>query len=912
MSTPLTTLASNKAAAQNQIPQLVLEIQGYPYVISLGPVTKYIHIGDEGLVIGDDWTIGGLNQLLNNLDLINLKASSKTIAQQVVPDKGGSPSVPSFSLNLIDVDLAMSQLISPSVILPDILGVRADLYLGYQGTAYPQDFVRVIAGIIDRTESGAGITLNVAHPELKKKTDLFVKQTTKTTSASRYRSKDIQGLTYITRRDVVTSVTVTYTSGGSAGNETVTVLGTNITVQLQVGVSTANNIRDAIEGNIDALTLVTVDVIKNLGSTLQTTQASTTLDTDTTINVESTIGFLLPVPSAGFLTYIRIDDEVIQYTGLTSTSFTGCTRAALVDADSRAEGAHHDTDTSVDSFYRIQGDAMTMALRLLMSEGGNPFVTGVDIKHIGNVEETTTPNAVYFDGIDVITKYGITIGAIVSIVGDPNASNNVVNAIVSDVLTTQYGSYIILGAESLIESLSTPATCSFTSQYNVYPEGAGLGLSGEEVDVPQFEMLLERYASSILTYDFYLKDTIAADEFINTKVIFSSGGYSIPRLGKISVSKNVPPLGTSDLVRLTPDNTQNPQNNKITRSISKYFYNTVVYKFNEAVVDERMLSGEVDIDTVSRNRIKIGVRALTIDCGGIRPTVDNLEVINVLKDQFRNKFRFGAEVIEVSTFYGETFNADVGDVVVFGEGLNLVDTKSGTRNFIPRLWDVLNKSMTVETGDVKLTLMDSAYSLADARFGIISPSSLVGAGSTISQVKIKNSYDIVAPRTEDQKWHALKGIKLIIHSEDWTTSGETYFQGISTSDKFSMNVDPALAFVPTEDMVVDIAPYPDNSNVEDDALAKGIYVFTNPTVNVVSGVSTTIFNVDISEVPLFLVGHPLIIHNEDYTILSPEVKVLSVVGTLVTVTASLGFVPASSQEIELIGYKDNGAPYRYF
>jgi len=912
MSTPLTTLASNKAAAQNQIPQLVLEIQGYPYVISLGPVTKYIRIGDEGLVIGDDWTIGGLNQLLNNLDLINLKASSKTIAQQVVPDKGGSPSVPSFSLNLIDVDLVMAELISPSVVLPDILGVRADLYLGYQGTAYPQDFVRVIAGIIDRTESGAGITLNVAHPELKKKTDLFVKQTTKTTAAARYRSKDIQGLTYITRRDVVTSVTVTYTSGGSAGNETVTVLGTNITVQLQVGVSTANNIRDAIEGNINALKLVSVDVIKNLGNTLQTTQSSTILDTDTTINVEDTTGFLLPVPSAGFLTYIRIDDEVIQYTGLTPTSFTGCTRQALVDADPRAEGAHHDTDTTVDSFYRIQGDAMTLALRLLMSEGGNPFVTGVDIKHIGNVEETTTPNAVYFDGIDVITKYGITIGAIVSITGDPNAANNVVNAIVSDVLTTQYGSYIILGANSLIESLSTPATCSFTSQYNVYPEGAGLGLSGEEVDVPQFEKLLERYASSILTYDFYLKDTITADEFINTKIIFSTGGYSIPRLGKISVAKNVPPLGTSDLVRLTADNTQNPQNNKITRSINKYFYNTVVYKYNEAVVDERMLSGEVDIDTVSRNRVKIGVRALTVDCGGIRPTVDNLEVINVLKDQFRNKFRFGAETIEVSSFYGDTFNADVGDVVVFGDGLNLVDTKSGTRNFIPRLWDVLNKSMTIETGDVKLMLMDSAYSLADARFGIISPSSLVGAGSTVNQIKIKNSYDIVAPRTEDQKWRSLKGIKLIVHSEDWTVSGETYFQGISSSDKFSMDIEPALAFVPTEDMIVDIAPYPDNSNPEDDALAKGIYVFTNPTVNVVSGVSTTSFNVDISEVPLFKVGHPLIIHNEDYTILSPEVKVLSVVGTLVTVTASLGFMPASPQEIELIGYKDNGAPYRYF
>jgi hypothetical protein len=910
MSTPLTTAAFNKAAAQNIQPQLVCEIQGYPYVISLGPVTKYIRIGDEGLLIGDDWVIGGLNQLLNNLDIINLKSSSKTISQQIVPDKGGSPSIPSFALNLIDVNEAMTRLISPSIILDDILGVRADLYIGFQGTAYPQDYVRIIAGIIDRTESGSGVTLNIAHPEQKKKSDLFIKATTELTSAARYRSKDIQGLTYITRRDVVTNVTVTYTSGGTAGAELVTVIGTNITVQLAIGISTANNIRDAIEKKTEALALVDVNVITDQGATTQIAQAATTLDTDTTINVLDTTGFLTPVPSEGLLCYVRIDDEVMQYTGLTPTSFTGVTRAALVTEDPRAEGVHHDAETSVDSFYRLQGDATTMALRLLMSNGGAAISTGVDIKHVGNVEETTTPNTVYFDGIDVVSKYGLTIGDFVTIEGDPNPSNNVINAVVSDALRTQYGSYIVLGSETLIESLNTAATCSFKSKYNVYTEG--LGLSGEEVDVPQFELIKERYASSILNYDFYLKDTIAADEFINSKVLYSTGMYSIPRLGKISVSKNVPPLGTSDLVRLTPDNTQSPQNNKITRSINKFFYNTIVYKFNEAVTDERFLSGEVDIDTTSRNRIKVGVKALTIECGGIRPTVDNLEVINVLKDQFRNKYRFGAEVIEVTSFYGSTYNSDVGDVLIFGEGLNLVDTKTGTRDFIPRLWDVLNKSMTPETGDVKMTLMDSAYSLADARFGVISPSSQVGAGSTTTEIKIKNSYDIVSPRTEDQKWRSLKGIKLIVHDEDFTISGETYFQGISTANIYVMNVEPALAFVPTEDMIVDIAPYPDNNNPEDDSIAKGIYVFTNPTVAITSGVSTTSFNVDIGEVQLFKEGKPLIVHDENYTILSPEVKVLSVAGTLITVNAPLGFIPAAGQEVELIGYKDDGAPYRYF
>jgi hypothetical protein len=50
-----------------------------------------------------------------------------------------------------------------------------------------------------------------------------------------------------------------------------------------------------------------------------TTVSSSTTPTDVTINVASTTGFL----SAG---YIIINGEIIQYTGITGTSFTGCTR----------------------------------------------------------------------------------------------------------------------------------------------------------------------------------------------------------------------------------------------------------------------------------------------------------------------------------------------------------------------------------------------------------------------------------------------------------------------------------------------------------------------------------------------------------------------------------------------------------
>lgn len=919
MATPLSANALIKAASQNQVPQLVLKIAGVNTLIGLGAISEYLEVGTPNLLIGNSWVIGGIVRRTDALDVISLKGGSRTLTQQITPDKGGTLSIPSYTLNLIDINLAITKLITPSAVLPDILGARADLYLGYADTAYPQDFVRLISGIIDRVDAGATIGLNITHPEQKKRAEIFTKATTELTQPARYRSKDIQGLTYYTRRDVVTDVTVTYTSGAVKGSEVVTVVGTNITVQIdtsgtnETDMSVANDVRNAIEKSIAALSLVTVSVITDLGNTIQVTQATTTLDTVTTINVTSTEGFLLPAPAYGLRTYVRIEDEVIEYTGKTDTTFTGCVRQALAVQDARALGVHHDTNASVESFYRLQGDAITMALNLLMSNGG-AYESGViaDIKSIGDVEGVSTANAVYLFGTDLSRDYGRVIGDFVTITGDPNPANNVVNAVISDIISTRYGSYLILGSSSLTLSLNTPAVMTFKSKYNVLPEGAGLGLTGEEVDVPRFEQILERFSGSIFTYDFYIKDTKTGTDFIDTEILFSTGAYPIPRLGKISAAYTSPPLGFDGILKLDTHNTQDPQSNKISRSINKFFYNAVVFAFNNAVVDDRYLSGDVNPDTESAKRIKVGSRPLNIECGGIRPTADNLIIIDALKERFKDKYRFGAEVIEVKTMYGKTFNVDVGDVALFGAGLNLPDTKTGTRAFKSRLWDILNKSLTPETGEVRLTLMDSAYSIEDARYGVISPSSYVGVGSTDTNLKIKNSYDVVAPTPETIKWRDIIGIKLIVHSEDWTVSGETYLQGINPSDPYALVVDPPLAFTPTENMIVDVAPYPDNDNAEDDAVAKSIYVFTNPTVAVVGGVNNFSFNVDISEAPLFKTNAVVLVHNDDYTILSPEVRVLSVVGTLVTVNATLGFTPVVGHEIELIGYKDGGAPYRYF
>lgn len=913
MATELTLKAQTKADAQLQEPQLVLKIDGVSTVYGVGQVKKYIKIGDTGLYIDGTWKIGGLNPYEDQLDLIDIDGSSNTISQQLLQDKGGTSSIPSIAISLID-DGTITELITPSKVVEDILGRKAEVFLGYQETAWPQDFVRIFSGIIDEVQGGTTIVLNVAHPEQKKRADIFKKITTELTQDFNYRSARIQKILYKTRRDVVGTVTVTYISGGVAGSEIVSVSGNNITVQIQAGVTQARHIRNAIENSLAALSLVEIKIDSNSANEPQTVQASTSLLSDTTAYVKSTKGMLLPVPTEGFRTYIRINDEVCEYTGLTDTTITGIDRGSFALVDERSEGASHESGDSVDTFYRIEGNAFDLALKLLMSGGADYFAENVQIKSIVEVEGVgTVPNAVWFEFVNIQDAWGITVGDFATITDDAIPSNNVTNALISDVIATPYGSYIVLEGVTLTAQVLSTGKISFASKWNVWPEGAGLGLGGDEVDVPEFERLRDIFGSSLFEYDYYLKDTVNAKEFIDTKILFPTGGFSLPRRGKISVGYTSPPLGAADIKTLDSTNTTKPNQNKIKRSINRYFYNNVVFKYNEAVVDERLLSGDVEVNQDSKNRIPVGDKTLVIDVGGLRPSTDADVIIEILKKRFQDKYKFGAEVVSTFAFYGKTFDTDVGDVVVFGDSvLKLPDTKQGSRNFQPRLFEVQNKSLSIKTGEVKLDLIDSGYSLEDGRYGIISPSSqTVALGSSGSEIKIKNSYDTVSPQLEKNKWTPYIGQRILIHDENWDVLFETKFLGFSPSDNFLMLVEDVVPFPILDDYIIDIAPYADNNDPEDNQLAKRVFVFTDPTVEVLSGISQTQFTVSGLDASMFRVGAIVLVRDTEWDTYSSEVKVTDVTGSTITVSAPLGFVPSAGYEIDLIGFKDSGAPYRY-
>ncbi len=915
MAIELTERARVKSENRIQEPQIVLQIDGVDTIYGIGQIKKYIKIGDPGLLIGEDWKIGGLNAVEDQEDLIDIDGTSNTFTQQLLQDRGGTSSVPSIQISLIDKNNTMTELITPGVVVDDILGRKASVYLGYRETAFPQDFVRIVSGVIDEVIGGSTIILNVAHPEQKKRSEVFQKITTSLTADLYFRAKKIQKILYQTRRDVVGTVSIEYTLGAVAGSEVVSVAGNNISVQIEDGVTEARHIRDAIEHSIDALSLIEIKIDSGFTGELQTSQVATNLGSDLVANVVSTKGMLLPVPLEGLRTCIRINDEVMEYTGITTTTITGLTRGVLEDRDQRSEGATHEEEDSVDTFYILAGQALDLALKILMSGGPAYYASGIQIKSIVEVDGVgSIPNAIWFDDQNIQDAWGITSGDFVSIVGDAIPGNNVTDAEIAEVIATPYGSYLILSSDvTLTSQASSSGTISFKSKWNVFPAGAGLGMGGDEVDVPEFEKNRETFASSIFFYEPYLKETVVAKTFIDTKLLFPTGAFSIPKRGKISVGYTSPPIAAADIKVLDSSNTTKPNQTRVKRSINRYFYNNVLFKYNEAVVDDKFLSGDLERNEESKNRIPVGDRTLIIEAPGLRPSTDTTVIIEILKRRFQDKYKFGAEMISTFAFYGKAFNLNVGDVVVFGDStLNLPDTKKGNRNFSPRLFETANMSLAIKSGEVKVDLIDTGYSLADGRYGIVSPSSFtVALGSSGDQLKIKNSFETVFPQLERTKWVPFVGQRVIIHDDLWDNIHETTFLGFSPSDNYLMLLEEAVPFAIADDYTVEVAQYPDNANPEDQELSKRVFCFTNPTVTVVSGASGFSFDVDPADTPKFVVGALILVRDEEWDVVSEEVTIDDITGDTITVSADLGFTPAAGYEIDLIGFKDEGAPYRY-
>lgn len=504
----------------------------------------------------------------------------------------------------------------------------------------------------------------------------------------------------------------------------------------------------------------------------QTNTTSAINNSQTTIPVVATTNFLGQgikpdgSPETSLKTYIRIDDEIIEYTGLTSNSFTGCVRGSL-----GTSASSHDDDATVDSFYRLGPDNIVdLSLKVMLGGRQDYFITGVTPKNFEYLTPTESiPNAIYFDGIDVDEEYGLAAGDYVTSSGSALPANNFTMKTIQQIVKIDTGSYMILDGVDFDTEVDTAATLSFRSQWDTLPIGAGLAMLPDDVDVDQHIQTRTLFFTSF-DLDIYINDTINGKDFIEKEIYLPGGMFSVPRKARSSVSINTGPVPGANTVTLDETNVMNPAKLTVRRSLGKNFYNSVVYSYDQEPLDLKFLSSRVTIANDSLTRIPVGPRTLKIEAKGIRSELNAVNIVTQASNRRLQRYKFAAEFLEnVVVSYGVGFNIEVSDVVILdGRELAMSDSNNAKRGMEPRLFQVINKTLDVKLGQVTLNLVDTAYSTQN-RYALISPSSRIKSGVSTTQFIIENDglyskYGV----DEGRKWSKMKRPFVKIRSEDWT------------------------------------------------------------------------------------------------------------------------------------------------
>jgi len=185
MAVTVTDTTRSLLQAINKEPVIILEIEGSQYLYGTAPILEDIKWDDERVNWdnNNNYTWDGQIETANSKPYINLKNTTKGLSQQLLIDKGGSGSISTMDIALIDYrnetgrDLSFDQIEDP-------LGKRADVYLGMRGGKHPQDSFPIFRGFVDDLKYQAGlITVSVSHPENLKRQAILEQHQSQLTSA---------------------------------------------------------------------------------------------------------------------------------------------------------------------------------------------------------------------------------------------------------------------------------------------------------------------------------------------------------------------------------------------------------------------------------------------------------------------------------------------------------------------------------------------------------------------------------------------------------------------------------------------------------------------------------------------------------------------------------------------------------
>jgi hypothetical protein len=639
------------------------------------------------------------------------------------------------------------------------------------------------------------------------------------------------------------------------------------------------------------------------------------------IPVIDTSGFSIPIlgPSGGYDSglklYVRIGDEFLEYdqTSFTPTQFYAerGSRGSAVEA--------HSIDDEVTNALELEGNAIDLALKIMLSGWGGPWIEGIVPQALGTKIDPAipaVPRAVVLpEKKDAFVDYGLTAGDFVTISGSTVGNNGTYQILDFDSNTLGQNNVLLIDQDLILETGNPALELAFRSKYDTLPDACGLKLTPNDVDVARHEELKNTYlGDSQYTLRLFIQDQVTGKEFIEKEIYYPVGAYALTRFGRLSVGLTKPPIAGAELQFLNVDNVLEPQNMTITRGLNnRRFFNQIQYEYDPTDDGKyQYIVRSIDTDSLE----EIGqTTLLPIKAAGVRQDLGGAGLSAKSSQYLLQRYKRAAFEIRMTVNFTVGIKIEAGDVVAIQDNgqLQLLNFDTGVRNLGVSLFEVIDRTLDLKTGRVSLVLLSGIGAQYTDRFATIAPSSRLTALSSIGTIEIEDSYGAIFPGAEYDKWTDYVGQEILVHRDDWSAYEVVTFVGFEPGFPYRMNVSPPLSFVPQAGDIVEIPEFPTSTNPADGSLYKAIHAFLDPTTPVISADDPFTVTVSPAEIYKFKAGQTILVHEPEWVTYSPEVKIASVdVGTAtLTVEESLTYTPAAGDLIELTGFADGSGPYRF-
>lgn len=893
--------------ANTKFLNVVVEIEDSPFLFGLVTTYTKIRYGDPDLFYGvGGYVYGGLRPLNNVKPYLDI-ASNLKLSQKIEPEMGkGSAS--NLSLQFVDVDGFMTKFISPGQILNEPLGGKqVKVWLGYANSSYPEDYFVVYRGYITATKwQPTKVIMELTDANIKSKQQSCFLQKTQ-----------IRSLNYsFTPGDV----DVTFDTISISGNEFVQgyLVEFSGAPPAPLATGTPYYVVGVVPPKFQVSSTLNGPPI-NLLSAGSGTMGVSLVDVGTfatTIPLVDTSGFSLPIlgPNGGFDpsvgTFIQVDNESMSYVN-PSQVFPQSIQIARGARGTTP--ANHAVGSDAPNVVEFTGNIIDLSLKLMLSGWDGPWKSNVPLRGFGVTDDPLIGilqhGIILPDGVNAVEDLGEAIGDYIYVTG--SASNDGTYTVAGFIDARGYPNNVIIVDQFVTPESPTTGVAALRSQYDTFPVNCGTMLRPTDVDVARWQNIKQNFAFQVdNTFRIFVTEPISAKDFIEAEFMKPGGLYLITRFGRISVSATKPPLAGTTLVILSKDNVINPQNMLVSRSTTtRRFFNNIQYFYDtDDGGNQTSVTAEIGSDSITNTTIN---SVLPINANGLRTALGADGFIARRGGYILRRYQNAAIEITLQCNWKAGSLIQVSDTVALYDngGLQIANLATGELDIGNQLYEVINWDLDIKSGTASLTLLQQlGYQVSD-RFAGIAPSSIIDIGATTTRLPLLVSYGGLYPNQEFKKYTPIIGNFIAVHSPDFSFYEEVTLIGFDVINPNTAIVTP-LSSPPPAGYIFELAVYPNTTNPKDQEQSKLLFCFTDPTLIVTSGTSTTVFDVSPSDAAKIPANATVRIHNQDYSNDSAEVQVASVIGTTVTLSTAISFIPSPGEFVELVGFLDGGGAYR--